>query len=144
MLNLFFGFNGRINRARFWFAELVRWIALGGLLALMVLVSGDSWTRSDFDQLPVPLRIFWGVTGVIWLYVGLVIQVKRWHDRNKSGLWVLIAIIPYIGALWTFIECGCLRGTAGANRFGPDPLDKTAAHDAPAVTPSSVPSGPAP
>lgn len=140
MLNLFFSFNGRINRAKYWLAELVRWTVLGGVLALMFLVTGDSWTRSDFDQLPVPLRIFWVVVAVTWVYSGLAIQVKRWHDRDKSGLWVLIGAIPYIGGLWILIECGCQRGTVGANRFGPDPLDKAAS----TATPSSVPSNQAP
>jgi hypothetical protein len=55
-------------------------------------------------------------------YVGYPIIVKRWHDRDKSGWWVLIGLIPVIGGLWMIIECGFLKGTEGSNRFGPDPL----------------------
>jgi len=48
--------------------------------------------------------------------------VKRYHDRDKSGWWVLIIFLPVIGALWYLIECGFLRGTDGNNAYGPDPL----------------------
>jgi uncharacterized membrane protein YhaH (DUF805 family) len=57
---------------------------------------------------------------VFLIWVGLAVQVKRWHDRNKSGWWVLVGFIPYIGGIWQIIECGCLRGTEGENRFGSD------------------------
>jgi uncharacterized membrane protein YhaH (DUF805 family) len=33
----------------------------------------------------------------------------------------LITFVPIIGGLWTFVECGCLDGTPGSNRFGPSP-----------------------
>lgn len=49
-------------------------------------------------------------------------QIKRWHDLDKSGWWVLINFIPIVGGLWCLVECGFLKGTVGPNRFGPDPL----------------------
>ena len=55
------------------------------------------------------------------LWISLATRIKRWHDRDKSGAWVLINVIPYLGGLWEFIEVGCLRGTEGPNSFGPDP-----------------------
>jgi hypothetical protein len=55
-------------------------------------------------------------------YVGYPIRVKRWHDRDKSGWWVLIALIPIFGWCWTIVECSFLKGTEGSNRFGTDPL----------------------
>jgi len=58
---------------------------------------------------------------VIAIWVGLAIQIKRWHDRNKSGWWVLINLVPIIGPLWALVEVGFQRGTVGPNRYGPDP-----------------------
>ena len=55
------------------------------------------------------------------IWASLAINVKRWHDRDKSGLWILIGVIPILGPIWNFIETGCLRGTVGPNRFGNDP-----------------------
>ncbi len=55
------------------------------------------------------------------LWSSLALQVKRWHDRNKSGAWVLISLIPLVGGIWAFVEVGCLRGTFGLNNYGEDP-----------------------
>ena len=46
------------------------------------------------------------------------IAAKRWHDRNKSGWWSLISLIPLVN-FWMLIELGFLTGTDSANRFGP-------------------------
>ena len=55
------------------------------------------------------------------LWPGLAVGIKRCHDRDRSGWFLLIALIPIIGSIWLLIELGFLRGTIGANRFGPDP-----------------------
>lgn len=56
-----------------------------------------------------------------FIWTSLAIAVKRWHDRDKSGWWILIGIIPLIGPIWQFVETGCLRGTMGRNQYGSDP-----------------------
>ena len=61
------------------------------------------------------------VLQVLLIWISLAVQIKRWHDRDKSGWWVLINLIPLIGAIWAFVETGCLRGTVGPNAYGPDP-----------------------
>ena len=55
-------------------------------------------------------------------WIGLAVSVKRWHDRGKSGWWMLIAFVPVIGPIWQWVETGFLRGTNGPNRYGPEPL----------------------
>ncbi len=70
------------------------------------------------DRIPPLLAVI----GLIALWPSLAVAAKRWHDRDKSGWWVLISFIPILGFVWTFIECGCMKGTEGDNRFGPDPL----------------------
>ena len=52
------------------------------------------------------------------MWVSLAVQVKRWHDRNKSGWWVLIGLVPLIGGIWALIENGFLAGDEAENRFG--------------------------
>jgi uncharacterized membrane protein YhaH (DUF805 family) len=51
-----------------------------------------------------------------------MLGIKRFHDRDKSGWWLLISLVPLIGPLWLLVELGFLQGSEGANRFGPDPL----------------------
>ena len=54
-------------------------------------------------------------------WTGFALQIKRWHDRDKSWVWIFINFIPLVGAVWTLIEVGFLDGTPGPNRFGPSP-----------------------
>lgn len=107
-------FEGRINRAKFW-AGIVVLIAIGILATIIDAILG--------------LQIGPGGTGVVSvlaslvsIYLALALYAKRWHDRDKSGWWSLIALVPLIGAVWILVELGMLRGTPGANRYGPDPL----------------------
>lgn len=50
----------------------------------------------------------------------LAVTVRRFHDQDRSGWFVLIGIIPYIGSLIVLVFM-MLDGTEGENRFGPDP-----------------------
>lgn len=72
-----------------------------------------------------PSLLFAGILLValfaVTLWVGLALQVKRWHDRDKSWFWILIGFIPVVGFFWILIECGFMDGTPGPNRFGPSP-----------------------
>jgi uncharacterized membrane protein YhaH (DUF805 family) len=52
----------------------------------------------------------------------IAVQVRRFHDQDRSGWMVLLALIPYLGGLIVLIFM-CLEGTRGANRFGLDPRD---------------------
>ncbi len=125
---LFLSFEGRAHRAHFWGGGF----ALSGISILLTIVlvtiastAGDG-TR-DFVGVDGPdLAVIMLIIGLLVfaglnVWAGLAIQVKRWHDRDKSGWWVLIGLIPYIGWLWVLIEAGMLPGTPGPNQYGPDP-----------------------
>jgi uncharacterized membrane protein YhaH (DUF805 family) len=83
------------------------------------------------------------------VWIGLAISAKRLHDRDKSAWWllvfyllpgilstagnemgdvgfILLHIISFAISVWAFVELGCLRGTPGPNRYGPDPLSRPA------------------
>lgn len=118
MSNAFFSYQGRFRRRDFWLYSLFLWLLS---TVFLFLFGGDSHGMS----LLRPYRFEGvGLVGfVAWLgvlYATFAVQVKRWHDRNKSGWWVLIALVPVIGWLWVLIECGFIEGTRGDNRFGPD------------------------
>ncbi len=104
--------RGRLNRAQYW-AFAIMYI---GVAVVLSLVEGLIGTGG----------ILGGLFGLAMLYPAICIGIRRWHDRDKSGWWTLIALLPIIGFLWVFIECGCLKGSEGENRFGPDPLATSA------------------
>jgi uncharacterized membrane protein YhaH (DUF805 family) len=59
------------------------------------------------------------------IWTGIALQIKRWHDRDKSWVWIFIAFIPLVGAIWALIEVGFLDGTPGPNKYGPSPKGVT-------------------
>lgn len=108
--HLLFNFEGRINRAKFWLGAVVLYV-VPSLLAIIAWLAHSAFTWTLFAL--VMLLLIWP---------GLAVSIKRWHDRGKSGWWVLIGLVPLIGQLWALIEMGFLPGTPGPNEYGPDPL----------------------
>lgn len=90
---------------------------------------------------------------VVFVAVALAVSVRRLHDRGKSGWWLLAMYLPLfvLGvfegltelspgepnvvlsllslafSIWALVELGCLKGTVGSNKFGPDPLNPSTA-----------------
>ena len=123
MTNLLFGFQGRTNRAKFWLVALAIFV----VEAILFAVLGSNVAMSDDPQealarmgpvTSIVLLLF----GILVTWISIAVGIKRFHDRNKSGVWVLIIFVPVIGSLWYLIECGFLKGTTGPNNYGPDPL----------------------
>ena len=77
---------------------------------------GHSW-NSESGTLGVILFIGSVIVMVVCSIFSFAVSVRRYHDRDKSGWWMLIALIPYIGAIWQLVELGILEGTEGANRY---------------------------
>jgi uncharacterized membrane protein YhaH (DUF805 family) len=129
MSTFLFSAQGRINRAKFW-SYLLYYIGASIILGLVYFVLtliiplpvGDDGMPEWLGVTAIPYLIIAlvFVIGLIWS--GVCVGIKRFHDRDKSGWWILIQFVPLIGPIWYFVEAGCLRGTMGANRFGPDPL----------------------
>lgn len=123
MSNLLFSVQGRANRAKFWLVALG--IAVIEIILFAVILGGAAMS-GDPEKIaaamgPVASIVILAFV-VIATWISVAVAVKRYHDRNKSGWWVLIVFVPIIGGLWYLIECGFLRGTAGPNNYGPDPL----------------------
>jgi uncharacterized membrane protein YhaH (DUF805 family) len=142
--HLFFNFSGRINRAKYWIAML-DYSAIYIVLAIVGYVTDNSAIYQAIN----------GMLNIVIFISSLAVGVRRLHDRNKSGWYlvlfyfvpgilvtagvvvgtfmddsILLASILGLAAfavgVWAFVELGCLRGTIGPNRYGPDPLEPTA------------------
>jgi uncharacterized membrane protein YhaH (DUF805 family) len=123
MMNLLFSFQGRLNRAKWWLINIG--VIVVEMIVFAVLFGGTAM-MADPDQAMAAMTginaVIVAIIFVIVLWIGISIGIRRFHDRNKSGWWVLIALVPVIGGLWYLIECGFLRGTTGPNNYGPNPL----------------------
>lgn len=117
-------FTGRSRRMEYWMFSL-------GLTVAVVLIVFAMFAFMDFRgnpetmASPVAIFLFFGVGIIAWLAIivpSLAVSVRRFHDQDLSGWFVLLGFIPYIGGL-VMIVFMCLPGTKGDNRYGPDPLD---------------------
>ncbi|MBK1881473.1 DUF805 domain-containing protein [Luteolibacter pohnpeiensis] len=112
---ILFSFTGRIPRRTFWLWKIV--ITFGMLISIGLL--------SPLFEHEGILQLVSGALTCILLFIGvwsgLSISVKRWHDQDKSGWWVLISLIPYLGSLISLIFLGCIAGTPGPNNYGQNP-----------------------
>ncbi len=107
---MFFSLQGRISRRQYWLYGV---LALLGMALLGHVLLGIARVRPRTADIVVNLLLIWPA---------LAVSVKRWHDRDKSGWWVLLNLLPVIGWLWALVDNGFLRGTDGPNRYGADPL----------------------
>ena len=102
-------FSGRASRSEFWY-----W----ALFALLVSIASSIIDHTIFPFASTgPIE---GLTSLVLFLPGLAVSIRRLHDIDRSGWWWLIAF-TVIGIV-LLIVWACTRGTAGANRYGPDPL----------------------
>lgn len=144
--NLLFSTQGRINRGKWWLGFAI-------VVGIVLVISMVLWAM-------LSTRLFYTFGGRAMLFAVTVfallttycINAKRFHDRGKSSVFALVAVVlngvkavlDLIGitgdpwganladnlfqmaalgiGIWYIVELGCLRGTAGPNEYGPDPL----------------------
>ena len=118
-----FDFSGRSRRLEYWmFVLFVVLASLAILVAARTMVGvygadppiGDSPSRAGTLTAYV-LLLFWLAMLLPWLSV----LIRRLHDSDRSGLWVLIWFAPF-GAVVLFVFA-VLEGTQGSNSYGEDP-----------------------
>jgi len=117
-------FSGRARRSEYWWFYLF-WLlcVLGSVVVGFIVESALQGRTSRFAGILVVLLVF-----IILSVPRISAFVRRLHDRDMSGWWYWIALIPLGGIV--LLVVGCMRGTRGANRFGPDPLaDPSAVFD---------------
>lgn len=142
MTQLLFSFQGRLNRKPYWMTVIATTVAF--ILALLLALAA----LREYGLLPVTIAIIL-VLYIPLIWIGLALSAKRLHDRDKSAWWLLVFyalptilstaadrtedvqfiilhLISFGITVWAFVELGCLRGTVGSNRYGPDPLSAPA------------------
>jgi uncharacterized membrane protein YhaH (DUF805 family) len=142
LFEFLFGASGRIGRAKYWGSVL---IYIGGALMTAVILFTAAGIAAPLFVLMVAVAL------IPWLLWGFSFTTKWLHDRDKSAWWLVmfylvpgvlgqlataawfggaagmvlqhsLALASFAVTIWGFVEIGCLRGTAGPNTFGPDPL----------------------
>jgi uncharacterized membrane protein YhaH (DUF805 family) len=116
-------FSGRSQRSAYWWWMLFQIVVA---LVIALLEGGGSFSRGAGSM---EFAVVGGLFSTIWslanIVPGIAVSVRRLHDLDKSGWWLLIGLIPLVGAIILLVWF-CSRGTGGANRFGAGPLSPNA------------------
>lgn len=105
-----FSFKGRIGRQTFWLTFIV--IIVASFLTGIVIGAAG----------PEAGRVIYFLVMPFFIWIGLAMQVKRWHDRDHSGWCVLINLVPFLGPIVSLIDLGLRKGSEGPNKYGDDPI----------------------
>jgi uncharacterized membrane protein YhaH (DUF805 family) len=109
-------FSGRARRTEFWYFVLFNIIVTIVLSLIDRLIGTFSGTAN--------LGILSGIYGLAVVIPTLAVTVRRLHDTDRTGWWILIGLIPLIGTI-VLLVFYLTPGTPGSNRYGPDPKQAT-------------------
>ncbi|HFK4480310.1 TPA: DUF805 domain-containing protein [Citrobacter sedlakii] len=100
-------FSGRARRKEYWMFVLINMI----ISAILNVIQAVIGMETPYITIIYSLAV---------LLPSIAVAVRRLHDTERSGWWLLISLIPIVGAI-VLIVFMCQNGTAGNNRFGADP-----------------------
>lgn len=119
VLKNYVGFSGRARRTEYWMYTLIN-----AIIIVILSVLGA-----------IPHLGFFLILGYLYelgiLLPSVAVTVRRLHDTNKSGWWILIGLIPLVGGIVLLIFT-VLPGDRGPNRYGDDPKGVPAGYADPA------------
>lgn len=105
-------FSGRARRKEYWLFVLFN-IIFSIIAMILDVLAGTRMENQYYGFIYI-------IYSLAMILPSLAVTVRRLHDTNRSGWWILISIIPIIGGIWLFVLM-CFEGTIGDNRFGQDP-----------------------
>ena len=114
---LFLALEGRVNRKVLWLNFVVPYFVIAIVVGIIDGIAGT-------------LGVLTTIFSIIMIWPSIAVQVKRCHDRGRTGWFILIGLVPLLN-IWLLVELGFLKGTTGSNKYGGDPLGGQA--DSPAM-----------
>jgi uncharacterized membrane protein YhaH (DUF805 family) len=109
VLKNYAGFSGRARRTEFWMWGLFNLI-INAVLVVLGLVTGA-------DTLFTGLSVVYALAIII---PNLAVAVRRLHDTGRSGWWILIGLVPFVGII-ILIVFAVQDSQPGPNLYGPNP-----------------------
>jgi uncharacterized membrane protein YhaH (DUF805 family) len=109
-MTMLFSSRGRVRRRDYWTFNIAS--STSAILAILIAAASLPALQALLVAVPVAM---------VSVRIRSCLRIKRWHDRGKSAVWVLIGLVPFVGWAWSFMECGLMEGTPGPNIYGPSP-----------------------
>ena len=105
-------FSGRARRKEYWMFVLFN-IIFAVVAVILDNILGTSFQGAGYG-------LFYLLYGLAVIIPSIAVGVRRLHDTDRSGWWLLICLIPIIGGIWLIVLLAT-AGTAGENKYGADP-----------------------
>ena len=105
-------FSGRAPRAEYW------WFYLLTMIAFVIAIFIDGMIGSDFGG--SGYGVVTALAGLALIVPSIAVGIRRLHDTDRTGWWLLIALVPLVGAI-VLLVFYVTEGTKGDNQYGPDP-----------------------
>jgi uncharacterized membrane protein YhaH (DUF805 family) len=109
MVQFLFSAKGRVTRKHLW-----KYASVNIAVNTVLIVAAITLTPDFFG-----VFVAWQLAAFV---PGIIISIKRYHDRNKSGWWYLISFVPIVN-IYFVVELFFLAGTPGTNRYGDVPKE---------------------
>jgi uncharacterized membrane protein YhaH (DUF805 family) len=104
VLEKYADFSGRARRSEYWWFTLAN-VIVALVLALLIAVADIFWV----------LYVLYGLALIV---PSIAVTIRRLHDTDKSGWWILIGLVPFVGGIILLVFM-CIDSTRGPNQFGP-------------------------
>lgn len=108
VLKKYADFNGRARRKEYWMFALFNFIVIVALL----IVDGILGT----------IGLLYGLYLLAVLLPSIGVTVRRLHDTGRSGWWILIGLVPFVGGI-ILLVFAIQDGTPGENEYGKNPKE---------------------
>lgn len=115
VLKQYADFEGRARRTEYWMFALFN-VIFTIIAAVLDNILGLKFTPE------IPYGFIYAIYSLAMLIPSLAVGVRRLHDVDKSGWFLLISFIPFIGGIWLLILF-CTEGTPGRNQYGFNPKE---------------------
>ena len=111
-LKRYVDFEGRARRKEYWF--FILFYSIFVVLAMVLDIALGTFS------VELEIGLLSGCFSLAMLIPSLAVTVRRLHDTDRRGWWLLISLIPIAGPIWLLVLL-VLDGQTGGNRFGADP-----------------------
>jgi uncharacterized membrane protein YhaH (DUF805 family) len=121
--NNFGVFSGRARRMEYWLFRLeimLVGLVIGVPFALLKGTTSSEIVPESNSLMGILILGVVAILSIILIIVDLGVTIRRLHDTGKSGWWIFIRLVPYIGSLVIFIFM-VMDSEAGENQYGPNP-----------------------
>jgi uncharacterized membrane protein YhaH (DUF805 family) len=105
-------FGGRSRRKEYWY-----FVLFSSIITLVLFVIDGA--IGTFDP-SLGIGLLSGIFSLAILIPSIAVSIRRLHDIDRTGWWILLSFIPFIGTI-VLLVFAVLDGTPGSNRFGPNP-----------------------